>query len=83
MLKTDKAVAVYVVSQDDGWGLVVVAENEAGYHPTDLDTFRTEVEAKAAADRWNEQLGLTPERATLIVASSMRSQNIGRRAVKS
>lgn len=54
------------------YSLGIAEENRAGYTPWDKDgTFETYEEAMAMAHKKNKEMGLTPERAFEIVASSM------------
>jgi hypothetical protein len=65
------------------FGLAVVEENEPGYHPYRDVTFESKELADDAAEGLNQKLGLSREEAAIIVASSMRVQNQGRRAKRS
>lgn len=52
----------------------IAVENEAGYHKTDWEYGKDKSLANEAIDSCNKGLGLTPERAAEIVASSMGAQ---------
>lgn len=62
----------------EGWILGVAEENQAGYRPYLGLFFPTEDEARQCADQLNDRLCLSRHDAALIIASSMRIQNLGR-----
>lgn len=68
--------AYVAVTDECGYRLGIAVEGEKGYHPTKPDSdagapFGSYEAASAAADAYNESLGLTKAEAHAIVASSM------------
>lgn len=59
---------------------VIVAENEAGYRPTDYDWGKDAALAQRCAEGLNTRMGLTKQDTDDIVASSVRASNEVKRA---
>jgi hypothetical protein len=66
---TQTTAAVPVVTSN-GYSIGFADEGVKGYTPTTY-TYETYDEAKAAARLWNENTGLSPERSSAIVLSTM------------
>jgi hypothetical protein len=63
--------ACTALAASGGWIIGRAVENEAGYWPLTYGPYDTEERAQMVANNINAQLGITPIRAMLIVASSM------------
>jgi len=64
------------------FGIGVVVEGEAGYHPVADYAFSTFALAEACAQRFNDRLNTTAEQAAMIVVSSLRAQNVAARRAR-
>jgi len=66
-----KAAVAVVTDSGSGYAIGYADENVAGYTPTTY-TYGSFEAAQVAARLWNERAGLSPQRASEIVLSTMR-----------
>jgi hypothetical protein len=72
----DTTYAFVAVYEDAAWRLGVAIANERGYNPVGGKTFEREAEAREWADGLNEHIGLSADRAALIVISTMGGRQL-------